>query len=357
MAQLQEDVMGRTGFVRHPIYLEHVIDDYHPESPQRLESIYRMVDSRLDGRLISIPPREATHEEIGWIHSHTYISLLASTENGYMRLDPDTSAGPHSYRAALMAAGGLLEAVDAVFKGDAGNAFAAVRPPGHHAESNRAMGFCLFNNVAIAAEYALRKHQCERVLIFDWDLHHGNGTQHSFESTSKVFYISTHQYPYYPGTGNFVEAGRGAGEGFTMNIPLSIGYGSGDFLMFLRELIIPVTLAYRPDLILVSAGYDTYEKDPLGGMKVSANGYGAMIHLLLEAAREVCGGRLVVTLEGGYHLAGLTAGVESTLRVMLDGQASPEWLAEEPINAAAAEKVIEKVKEVHQRYWPVLIKN
>ncbi len=347
--------MAATGFVQHPLYLQHVIDDYHPESPQRLQSIYLMAEDEFGGKLTLLEPREATHEEIGWVHGADYIKLVASTEGDYLRLDPDTSACPFTYRASLLAAGGLLRAVDAVFAGEVRNAFAAIRPPGHHAERNRAMGFCIFNNVAVAAEYALRRHGAKRVLIYDWDLHHGNGTQHSFETSKSVLYLSTHQYPYYPGSGAFQEVGRGEGEGFTVNMPLSAGYGSGDFLVLMERVIKPIALAYQPDLILVSAGYDIYEGDPLGGMQVSPNGFGALTHHMLDLADRLCGGRLVVTLEGGYHIKGLTKSVRSTLQVMIDGQADPAWLRQEPLNPLGIDKTVSNVINNHRQYWPTLL--
>jgi len=347
--------MAHVGFVQHPLYLEHVIDDYHPESPQRLQAIYAMVASQMEDRLVMIEPRDATHEEIGWIHSPSYIELVADTDGRYVRLDPDTATNPHSYRAALKAAGGLLSAVEAVFEGRVKNAFAAVRPPGHHAEATRSAGFCLFNNIAIAAELAMRKYDCERVFIFDWDLHHGNGTQHSFEATAKVLYASTHQYPYFPGTGAFHEVGRGAGEGFTVNLPLRTGYGTGDYLWFIERIIKPIALAYNPDLVLVSAGYDTFEGDPLGGMQVSPEGFGAMTHHVLDIADRCCDGKVVMTLEGGYHINGLAKGVKRTLEVMDKGSAPDEWLHAEMLNPHGAQQVVNNVLAAHQDYWPVLL--
>ena len=346
--------MARTGFVRHPLYLAHEMDPYHPESPARLHAIYQMVENELADQLVMIEPREATHEELGWIHDNDYIKIVAGTEGESVRLDPDTSTCPQTYRASLMAAGGLIEAVNAVFTGEVDNAFAAVRPPGHHAERNRAAGFCIFNNIGIAAEYAMRKHNCQRVLIFDWDLHHGNGTQHSFENTNRVLYISTHQYPYYPGTGAFQEVGRGEGIGYTVNIPLSTGFGSGDYLDLVERIVKPIALAYQPDLVMVSAGYDIFEGDPIGGMQVSPAGFGALTHHLIEIANQCCGGKLVLALEGGYHIMGLTHSVRSTLQVLLSGQADPEWLEQEVVNQHGVNRVIANVREIQQDYWPVL---
>jgi acetoin utilization deacetylase AcuC-like enzyme len=349
--------MGRTGFVRHPLYLEHVIDEYHPESPARLQAIYAVADQVFGDKLTAIPPREATPDELAWIHDKYYLDTLARTEGRRVRLDPDTGTSPQSYRAALLAAGGLFAAVDALYAGTVEHAFAAVRPPGHHAERNRAMGFCLLNNVALAAEYAMHRHGARRVLIYDWDLHHGNGTQHSFERTHRVLYVSTHQYPYYPGTGGFGEIGQAEGEGYTVNVPLSGGYGSGDYLAIARQVIKPIALEYDPDLVIVSAGYDAYEHDPLGAMKITPEGYGALTHEMLGIARAGAKGRLLVALEGGYHISGLAASVEKTLQVLLDGRAPNAWLDPEPLRPEALETVIRRVFEHHRAFWPSLAAN
>ncbi len=347
--------MNKTGFVRHPLYLKHEIDDYHPESPERLVQIYAMVDQFLADQLTPIQPREATHEELQWIHEQRYVDLVAGTEGRRVRLDPDTGTSPESYRAALLSTGGLLAAVDAIYAGQVEHAFVASRPPGHHAEANRSSGFCLFNNVAVAAEYALRKHDARRVLIFDWDLHHGNGTQHSFENTDQVLYLSTHQFPYFPGTGNFMEVGHGPGKHHTVNVPLSSGFGDGDFVQIVTRILRPIALAYKPDFIIVSTGYDTYEHDPLGAMSVTTTGYGALTHHLLDIARETCNGRLLMALEGGYHLQGLAAGVKCTLQTLLAGKAPPEWLAGKPLREDALETVLSRVIEIHQPYWKDLV--
>ncbi len=347
--------MGNTGLVRHPLYLEHSIDDYHPESPQRLTSIYAMVEQVFPNRLTLIPPREATPEELAWVHDKRYIESVARTAGRFVRLDPDTGTSPQSYQAAIFAVGGMFAAVDALYDRQVDNVFAAIRPPGHHAERDRAMGFCFFNNVALAAEYAIRRRGAKRVLIFDWDLHHGNGTQHTFERTHRVLYVSTHQFPYYPGTGNFNEVGHGEGEGYTVNIPLSGGYGSGDYLAILEGVIKPIALEYDPDLVIVSAGYDAYENDPLGAMKVTPEGYGAMTQHVLDIARECAGGRLLVALEGGYHIRGLTDSVEKTLTVLKNGVAPAEWLHPAPLREEAVGAVIDKVIEIHRPFWPSLL--
>ncbi|MBN2419585.1 MAG: histone deacetylase, partial [Deltaproteobacteria bacterium] len=218
--------MRKTGVLRDNRYLEHYMGAGHPECPERLEAIYQMLDQDMKDLLINVPVREAVKEELLAIHTSRYVDQIAATEGiGFTYLDPDTQTSEGSYRAALLAAGGLCEAVRMVNAGELDNAFALVRPPGHHAERSRAMGFCIFNNIAIAAMYARQRLGLKRVLIVDWDVHHGNGTQHSFESDDSILYFSTHQSPHYPGTGSYGEIGAGKGVGYTVNVPLSTGYG------------------------------------------------------------------------------------------------------------------------------------
>ncbi len=237
------------------------------------------------------------------IHASEYISYVKSkAEKGGGWLDPDTVMSPKSYEAALYAAGGVLVAVEAVMKEEVDNAFALVRPPGHHAIQDRAMGFCIFNNVAIAAKFALSKFNLNRVLIADFDVHHGNGTQDAFYSDPKVLYFSTHQYPFYPGTGWMDETGTGAGEGTTVNFPMAAGWGDEEYLRAFNEVLIPVARRFQPQLILVSAGFDAHWADHLAMMKVTITGFAQMAMILKELAAELCQGRLVFTLEGGYNL-------------------------------------------------------
>jgi acetoin utilization deacetylase AcuC-like enzyme len=314
--------MAKTGIVRDNRYLEHDTGPYHVETPERLVHIYQALDE-LDIPLAEITPRAATREEILAVHDPEYVDRIAATAGKEARhLDPDTVTSPQTYEVALLAAGGLLAAIDAVVD-DLGNAFALVRPPGHHAERNRAMGFCIFNNIAIGAQYARSHHRLERVLICDWDLHHGNGTQKTFYADPGVLYFSTHQYPYYPGTGHYTEIGEGAGKGYTVNCPLSPGYGDADYANILRHILSPIALAYRPQLILVSAGFDIYAHDPLGGMAVTEAGFARLTDIIMDVADSVCEGRLVITLEGGYHLEGQARSVEEVVRRMA-GEGIPD---------------------------------
>ncbi len=346
--------MGGTGIVRHPLYIEHLRGVSHVESPARLEALYRMLDSAdMDGRFAAVEPRPATDEEITRVHSPRYLELVKST-TGYPHaaLDPDTHTTPQSYEAAMLAAGGLIELTDAVLDGRLGNGFALIRPPGHHAEADRAMGFCLFNNVAVAATHLLAERGLERVMIVDWDLHHGNATQHSFESEPRVLYASTHQFPYYPGSGSLDEVGRGEAKGYTVNVPLSMGHGDADFHAIFRDIFLPIGRQFKPELIFVSAGFDTYYQDPLGGMEVTGPGYAAMTRQLMGLADEVCGGRLVLTLEGGYNLEGLRDGVRSVL-LELAGDSSLEENFLSTLDGAEPPKIVDRVRKVQAKYWEV----
>jgi acetoin utilization deacetylase AcuC-like enzyme len=338
----------KTGIVRDRRYLDHSMGPFHVESPERLEAIYALLEKD-SSHLHTIIPRTATEEEIGRIHTLEYIQTVRSTAGrDRVILDPDTSTSAKSYDTALLAAGGVLAAADGILDGTIHNGFALIRPPGHHAEAGRAMGFCLFNNIAVAAEHLRQKHRLERIFILDWDLHHGNGTQHSFYDRRDVLYASTHQFPLYPGTGHGRETGQGEGMGYTINIPLMAGKGDGDYLAILDSLILPVILSYKPDFILVSAGFDLYADDPLGGMEVSVEGFGAMTRLLMEAASEVCRDRLLIILEGGYHIQGQAMGVEAVLNQLSDKAGRPDI---NPHFSHSLTKELEPVIETHHPFW------
>jgi acetoin utilization deacetylase AcuC-like enzyme len=351
--------MKRTGIVKHERYIEHVMDRGHPESPERLRAIYQMLEeSELRGKLIPVKPREATREELETIHSPEHIDLVASTAGkSHTRLDMDTSTCAQSYAAAVLAAGGLMELIRAVMEGTVENGFALVRPPGHHAERTRAMGFCLFNNVAIGATYALKNFSLERVLIVDWDVHHGNGTQSSFYEDPRVLYVSTHRYGFfYPGTGSANEVGRGKGEGFNVNIPLPTGCDDSVYGVFFETLLKPIALEYRPQLVLVSAGFDTHYDDPLGGMEVTPEGFARMTQILMEIADATAQGKLAVTLEGGYSISGQKESVKAVLKEL--AQISPlpkeDFLKKEKTAYAQLEKAILQIKDIQKRYWKSL---
>ena len=315
--------MGNVAVVRDPLFKRHSNGPWHPESAQRLAVIDEMLAAFPRRReLEELPARDATFAELARVHTESYIPQIEATqERERTVLDPDTSANRDSYAAAVRAAGGAIVAVDAVLDGRASGSFAFLRPPGHHAEANQARGFCIFNNIAVAAAHALQSIDLERVLIVDWDVHHGNGTMHSFYDSPRVLYMSIHQYPHYPGTGRLEEIGRGDGRGHTVNVPLPGGQNDGDYLSVFRELFVPIGREYAPQLILVSAGFDVHRHDPLAGMDVSNRGFRMMTGMLRDLAGECCPGRLAVMLEGGYDHMALTEGVASVLEALLDGDA------------------------------------
>ncbi|MCX5850446.1 MAG: histone deacetylase [Deltaproteobacteria bacterium] len=347
----------KAGIVKDWRYLNHDPGSFHPETPTRLKAIYELLEApNVADAFELIEPREATLEEIALVHSKSYIQLVAGTAGKrHISLDCDTVTSAESYDVAKLAVGGLLNAVDLVVDRDVANAFAIVRPPGHHAEEDGAAGFCIFNNVAIAALYAIKKYRFKRVLIVDWDLHHGNGTQHSFYNDPRVLYFSTHQYPFYPGSGSIHEIGMGPGLGYTINVPLGGGPGDAEFLRIYRKILDPVARAYKPDLVLLSAGFDIYMKDPMGGMNVTTRGFAQLARVLLDIADECSKGRFAVTLEGGYHIDGQAQSVKAVLREMNDDtHASPETLeAVEQDADPAIDRVIRQVTEQIEPLWKI----
>jgi acetoin utilization deacetylase AcuC-like enzyme len=351
--------MNQTGIVKDNRFLDHMMDPGHPESPERLRVIYKMLEEpEMKGFLEEVKPRPATREELEAIHAPAYIDQVAQTSGKpYFRLDMDTSTCAKSYETALLAAGGLLELIRVVMEGKLNNGFALVRPPGHHAERDRAMGFCLFNNVAIGALYAIKKFSLDRILIVDWDVHHGNGTQNSFYEDPRVLYISTHRYGFfYPGTGSAQEVGKGKGLGFTVNVPFSTGAGDAEYGNIFEKLIKPIALEYRPQLVLISAGFDTHYDDPLGGMEVTEKGFARMTQILMEIAEATAQGKLVITLEGGYDVSGQGRSVKAVLKEL--AQASPldkkDLLEKEAADYSRIERLIDQLKEIQKRYWKTL---
>jgi len=319
--------MSRTGLIYHPDYQFHDPGPSHPESPARLKAIIgRLEETGLMNRLTAVrpgPPRPDLSNWIAEVHEPAHFDRLERLrpEAGIARIDPDTLMSSESFRVALLAVEGTLTAADKIMSGGLTNAFCAVRPPGHHAESNRAMGFCLFNNVAIGARYLQRRYNLSRVMIIDWDVHHGNGTQHIFEDDPTVFYFSIHQFPLYPGTGRADERGRGAGEGYTLNCPLPPGRGDEEYVSVFEKNLRPAVEAFRPEFILISAGFDAHRDDPLANMRVTEKGFGEMTRKVMEWARFQCQGRVLSCLEGGYNLEALARSVERHLNVYLSGEA------------------------------------
>jgi acetoin utilization deacetylase AcuC-like enzyme len=283
------------------------------------------------------------------VHTAAHVSRVAATRDRTVRFDPDTQAGPRSYEAALLAAGAVVDAVERVLAGELDRALCAVRPPGHHAEEDRAMGFCLFNNVAVAAAHALAR-GLERVAVIDFDVHHGNGTQAIFYSDPRVLYVSSHAYPFYPGTGALSEIGSGPGRGFTVNLPLPSGMADAEYVRVYREIVEPVAGAFDPQLVIVSAGFDPHRDDPLAPMGMTERGFAELTALCLRAAAGAARGRAVFALEGGYDLDGIASSAAAVARVLLGEPAAP-------VDTRAALR-IEPLLAAYRRelspFWPVL---
>jgi len=318
----------------------------HPESPARLQAILRRLQARPVAYTRWQTPRAASREQAARVHGSAYLELVEQVRGQTLHIDEDVAMAPGSTDASYLAAGAAIDAVEAVVAGAARNAFALVRPPGHHAEADRAMGFCVLANVAIAAEHARRVLGVQRVLIVDWDVHHGNGSQHIFEDRDDVLVFGTHQFPHYPGTGGLHEQGTGAGLGYTVNAPLPAGMGDGDYAAMFRELLVPVAAAFKPDLVLVSAGFDAHRDDPLGDMQVSAEGFAGLCGVVREVAEASAGGRLALVLEGGYDLEGLASSVHACVEV-LAGRTPPA----RPAASVAGEGVLRRTLAEHRRHW------
>jgi acetoin utilization deacetylase AcuC-like enzyme len=297
------------GIVYDPVFLLHNPGPGHPESPERLVAVKEAIDG-LELDFQNIPVRLADRDCLELVHLPRYVDYILNLDISETTfLDPDTPISSHSVEAALKAVGGVINAVDEVVAGRVRKVFCAVRPPGHHAEPDRAMGFCVFNNIAIGAAHAAGRHGLNRVAIVDWDLHHGNGTQDAFYDTGNVLYISLHQAPYYPGSGSRFETGDGAGAGFTINIPMGAGSCDDDYRQAFNEIIIPSLRDYQPEMLFVSAGFDAHKDDPLGDINLTTAFFGEMTSLLDIIANEFCGGRLISVLEGGYNLQALKESV------------------------------------------------
>ena len=339
----------RVGIYDSTVFRKHDSGAGHPERPERLDAIrIGLLDADLEGRLESIAPREATREELTRVHTAAHVDAVAATAGRTVRFDADTQAGPRSYEAALLAAGAACDAVDRVLAGELDRAFCVVRPPGHHAEADRAMGFCLFNNVAVAAAHALAK-GLQRVLIIDFDVHHGNGTQHIFDADRRVLYVSSHAWPFYPGTGALQEVGEADARGFTVNLPMPMGCGDGEFARLYREVVIPIGRAFDPELVLVSAGFDAYKDDPLAGMRLSAAGYGELATACLETATGSAQGKAIFVVEGGYDTDGLATGAAAVVARMLGDEAEPAAAPCAPSFAA----LVASQRRFLASWWPI----
>ncbi len=312
--------MAKTGLVYHPAYLEHDMGAGHPESPNRLRAIMQQLEqSGTLAQVTRIEPRKAEEKWITQVHTPSYVAWLNrhAPTSGRVSLDPDTSMSPGSLNAAYLAAGGALAGVDAIMAGQVDQVFCAVRPPGHHAEAGRAMGFCFYNNVAIAARYVQKKYGLSRVLIVDWDVHHGNGTQHSFEDDPSVLFFSTHQYPHYPGSGWMTERGKGDGEGFTINVPMEAGEGDEEYQAVFLKSLVPAADAFKPEFVIISSGFDAHKDDPLASMGLTEAGYADLTGIVAGIAKRHAKGRILSSLEGGYNLTALAASVDTHIQALL----------------------------------------
>jgi acetoin utilization deacetylase AcuC-like enzyme len=340
--------MARSAVVIDPEYLKHEPGDFHPEKPDRIRALLDLAETLDFHKFQILPPRPATRSDVGLCHDADYVALVeATSETNRYALDGDTITSRDSFGVGLLAVGGFLRLIDSIAAGESKNGFALVRPPGHHALKDRAMGFCLFNTIAIGAQHLKQAHGIKRVMIMDWDVHHGNGTQDSFYEDPSVLFISTHQFPYYPGTGAVNETGMNAGEGYTVNIPLPAGCGDAEYVRVFHDVVVPAAAKFAPEWILVSAGFDPHRRDPLGGMEVTESGFTAMACRLLRLADEHAGGKIAFLLEGGYDLAALRNSVAGVLEAMQQGS----W----PVESAKAdgkriEPLIHRILQVREKY-------
>src|SRR5437899_3575479 len=330
-------------------FAEHQTPPGHPERPERAE-VMDVVAGRWKSRGVDVvPPSAATREQLLRVHDGEHLRRISETAGRAVKLDPDTYTSPESHEIALLAAGAAVQAVDHALSAPQRSAVALVRPPGHHAERDRAMGFCLFNNVAVASTNE-RANGVAKIAIVDYDVHHGNGTQHIFEDDPHVLYVSTHQFPYYPGTGAAGEVGRGPGTGFTVNLPLEVGAVDEDYQTAFSAVILPVLSQFKPDLVIVSAGFDAHERDPLAGMRLSTGAFAAMTAELRGVAERHCQGRMAVVTEGGYDLQALAASLDAVAETLNDSPRSAHW----PRSGVASDRgraAVEAATRALSPYW------
>ena len=334
--------------VRDERYLEHKTGLVHPENPNRLKAIYSMLDRDFPSGLIEIRPEPATIEELELVHTPLYIEkVLKTAELEFTHLAPDTPASPRSYLAAWLAVGGCLRALEALMSGRCGAALALVRPPGHHALPDRALGFCILNNLGVTARYALETYGLRRILIVDWDIHHGNGLQQLFYGQKEVFYFSSHYPGGYPATGDWEETGQGPGLGYTVNVPVPKNLKDDDILHCYREVIGPIVRRYRPELILVAAGFDAHQKDPLSRTSLTELAFGRLTRLLMDLRAEVDGPPILMALEGGYDLGALVSSVREVLLALTAEE--PRAETPPPFTPVGAEMAA-KAGRIHAEY-------
>jgi acetoin utilization deacetylase AcuC-like enzyme len=331
-------------------FVEHQTPPGHPECPERAEvmDVVAAEWRQRGGEVVA--PREVTDAQLARVHDSAYLARLAGLAGVATALDPDTYTSPESVAVARIAAGAAIEAVERVMGAGRGSALALMRPPGHHAERGKAMGFCLYNNVAVAAAHA-KTIGASRIAIVDYDVHHGNGTQHIFEADRSVLYVSTHQYPYYPGTGDATEIGRDDGLGFTVNVPLAAWSTDADYGLVFDQIVLPVVTQFHPDLVLVSAGFDAHERDPLGGMRLTTPAFAAMTLALRGVADTCCDGRLVAVVEGGYDLGAFRASLAGARDALAQpNRSAPQWPTS-PASSSRGATAVKAVKAAIARHW------
>lgn len=340
----------KIGLVSDPIYLKHDTG-HHIENARRLEETITLLEkSSVKKQLTEVHPDPASLEDLSLVHSLEYISQIENkAQAGGGWLDADTVISPASYEAAIYAAGGIIKAATMAMTGEIDSAFALVRPPGHHATRGRAMGFCLFNNIAVAAKRIIKDFNLDRIFIADFDVHHGNSTQETFYNDPKVLYFSTHQYPFYPGTGSIEEVGACEGKGTTVNVPLPAWCGDEEYLQVFHEILIPLAHRFQPQFILVSAGYDPHWADQISLMQVTITGFAHMVSMLKELASNLCQGHLVLTLEGGYNTQALAYSIKATLEVLMGKLEFEDPLGKPTFSREAAEfeTIVQQVKKIH----------
>ena len=341
--------MKKVGIVKDELFLKHTNGPQHPECPERLESIYSMLDSSgLINRLDVLDPVDATEDQIIRAHTEQYYNKVKDTKGvDVYNFDPDTSSNAYTYDAAMRGSGGFLSSIDKVLNDELDCSFAFPRPPGHHAEADRAMGFCIFNHAAVAASHLLSK-GLDRVLVIDWDIHHGNGTQHIFYDNPNVLFFSIHQFPFYPGTGSLDEFGEGDGEGYTVNLPVPPMLTDTDYNKLFELILTPLIEQYKPQYILVSAGFDAYFVDPLGNMQITESGFAQLTRYVINSAEKYCGGKLSLVLEGGYNVMGLASITKLVIQELLEINITEILLPEDFRNL---EFVIEGVLGSYSKYW------
>lgn len=342
--------MPDTAYITHDDYILHRLDG-HPERPERIQSVWKaMEDATILEDLKLLTPEPATDEVISLIHTERYIERIKATasKDSLSMLDPDTYALPTSDRVARLSVGGGLLAVDQVMQDKASNALAASRPPGHHATPIRPMGFCLYSNIAIATRYAQTQYDIERVMIVDYDVHHGNGTQDAFYDDPSVLFVSSHQYPYYPGSGAIGETGSGEGRGFTVNMPLRQGTGNSGLMLLYQEVLWPLARRFQPQLMMVSAGFDAHWIEPLASLQFDLHGYTNLTRELIKMAEELCDGKIIFMLEGGYDLEAVAHGTLNVAYALLGQDNISDPLGSIDIDGQSTERVLKRLVKLHE---------